>query len=158
GPRATPTIAGGEVYSLGATGQLVCLEGATGRLKWSKDILEDNEAKRVTWGMTSSPLVAGDLVVVNPGVDPEHNAGRALAAYKRPTGERAWGAGTYKAGYSSPQLARLCGREQILLFDAGGLAGFDPGTGAELWRYPWETFSDMNIIQPLVLGQDRVLI
>jgi outer membrane protein assembly factor BamB len=158
GPRATPTIADGDVYSMGATGILVCLDGKTGKEKWTVDILEDNKAKGVTWGMTSSPLVLGELVIVNPGIDPDNNAGQALAAYRRDDGKRAWATGKYQAGYSSPQRARLAGREQVLLFDGGGLAGFEPKTGKELWRHPWQTFQDMNIIQPLVLSGDRVFI
>jgi outer membrane protein assembly factor BamB len=158
GPRATPTIDRGEVFSLGATGWLVCLDGKTGSRKWGVNILDDNQAKCVTWGMTSSPLVTDKLVIVNAGVDPDNNAGRALIAYDRAGGTRVWAAGRHKAGYSSPQLARLAGAEQVVLFDAGGLAGFDPKDGTELWRHPWTTFEDMNIIQPLVLSGDRVLI
>src|SRR5262249_1087829 len=120
---ATPTVADGEVYSLGATGELVCLDGKDGKKKWGVNILEDNQAKRAQWGMTSSPLVYENLVLVNAGVDPDNNAGRALVAYDRKTGQRVWGAGEHKAGYSSPQLAKLAGREMVLLFDAGGLAG-----------------------------------
>ena len=158
GPRATPAIAGGEVYSLGATGRLLCLDGATGQVRWSVDILKDNRAKNIDWGMTGSPLVVDDLVVVNPGIDPEQNAGHALAAYDRKTGRRVWANGNRPAAYSSPQLAVLSGRRQILLFDAAGLAGFDPKTGRELWDYPWKTVMDMNMTQPLVIGADRVLI
>jgi outer membrane protein assembly factor BamB len=159
GPRATPTIAdNGDVYSLGATGILVCLVGQTGYCKWSMDIVEDNAAKVVMWGMTSSPLIVGDLVIVNAGVNPDSNAGQALAAYRLSDGKRIWAAGSNRAGYSSPQKARLSGREQVLLFDAGGLAGYEPKTGKELWQHPFVTGMDMNIIQPLVLGEDRVFI
>lgn len=159
GPRATPTISeDGEVYSLGAMGDLVCLDGASGTCKWRTNIISDNDSKVVTWGMTSSPLVVDDLVIVNAGVDPENNVGRALVAYDRKDGKRVWGAGTHKASYSSPVLATLQGRRQVLLFDAGGLAGHDLKSGQELWRYPWQTFQDMNIVQPLVIEGDRVLI
>jgi outer membrane protein assembly factor BamB len=158
GPRATPTIDGGDVFSVGATGWLVCVNGTTGEMKWKVNILEDNKAQNITWAMTGSPLVLGEQVIVNPGIDPMNNAGLGLAAYDRTTGKRLWGSGMYPAGYSSPQFAKLAGHEQILLFDAGGLARFDPASGRELWRYPWTTFQDMNIIQPLVFGDDRVLI
>jgi outer membrane protein assembly factor BamB len=158
GPRSTPTITDGDVYSVGAMGMLVCLEGKTGKKKWDVNILEDNQAANIPWAMTGSPLIVKNKVIVNPGIDPGNNTGRGLAAYDRTTGKRLWGSGKYAAGYSSPQLAKLAGREQVLLFDGGGLAGFDPDSGEELWRYPWTTFSDMNIIQPVVVGTDRVLI
>jgi outer membrane protein assembly factor BamB len=158
GPRATPTVADGEVYALGALGDLVCLDGASGAKKWAVNILADNQAKVVSWGMTGSPLVTDELVIVNAGVDPANNAGRAVAAYRRKDGQRVWAAGTHKAGYGSPQLATLAGRRQVLLFDAGGLAGFDLEAGRELWRHPWETYQDMNIAQPLLFDDDRVFL
>jgi outer membrane protein assembly factor BamB len=158
GPRATPTIADGDVYSLGATGELVCLDGATGSPRWKANILTDSSAKNLQWGMAGSPLVLGDLVVVNPGIDPANNARQAVAAYDRKTGQRRWAAGEHLAGYSSPQRARLLGVEQVVLFDAGGLAGVDPATGRELWRFPWKSMMDMNIVQPLVIGEDRLYI
>lgn len=158
GPRATPAIVDGEVYSLGAMGDLVCLDGSTGALKWKVNVLQDNEAKIITWAMTSSPLVVENLVYVNAGVDETNNVGRALVAYDRKTGKRVWGAGSHRAGYSSPHFATLAGTPQVLLFDGGGLAGFNSKTGTELWRYPWETYQDMNIIQPLLVGEDRVFL
>jgi outer membrane protein assembly factor BamB len=159
GPRSTPTIADGDVYSLGAMGDLVCLDGANGKPRWPPvNVVKDNGAKVVQWGMTSSPLIVGDLVVVNSGIDPEDNKGQAVAAYDRKTGKKVWAKGNHPAGYSSPMLAKLAGFEQIILFDGGGLAGIDPADGKELWRYPWTTFSEMNIIQPLVLPGDRVFI
>lgn len=158
GPRATPTIADGDVYSLGATGWLVCLEGKTGKRKWGVNILDDNEAKNIEWALSGSPLIVGDTVLVNAGIDPEKNVGRALAAYDRKTGKRVWGSGSHPAGYSSPETVWLAGREQVLLFDGGGLAGFDPASGKELWRHPWQSFRDQNIMQPLVFSPDRVFI
>jgi outer membrane protein assembly factor BamB len=158
GPRATPTIADGDVYSLGATGELVCLDGKTGELHWKVNILEDNKAKNLDWGMAGSPLVLGDKVIVTPGIDEAANAKQAVAAYDRKTGKRLWAAGEHKAGYSSPQRAELLGVEQVLVFDSAGLAGLDPADGRELWRFPWKSAMDMNIIQPVVIGNDRVFI
>ena len=65
GPRATPTIAAGKVYSVGAKGKLTCIDLATGKLDWATDILTDND--NIQWGMSGSPLVYDDVVVVNPG-------------------------------------------------------------------------------------------
>jgi outer membrane protein assembly factor BamB len=158
GPRATPTIDGGEVFSLGAEGRLVCLYGHNGKKKWAVDILEANGAKNVEWGMSGSPLVVDNLVIVNPGIDTTDNVEKALVAYDRSTGEPVWQSGKYAAGYSSPQLATVAGVEQVLLFDVGGLAGFDLKTGKELWRHTWTTYMGMNIIQPVVIGGDRVFI
>jgi outer membrane protein assembly factor BamB len=158
GPRATPTIADGDVFSLGATGHLACLDGATGKSRWTVNILEDNGAANIDWGLSGSPLVVNGKVYVNAGINPANNAGKAVAAYDRATGHKVWAAGDQPAGYSSPQWAVLAGRPQILLFDGGGLASFDPQGGPALWRHGWSTFSNMNIIQPVVIGEDRVFI
>jgi outer membrane protein assembly factor BamB len=161
GPRATPTIYKGRVYSFGATGELVCLDGATGKKVWQRNAVEDSQARVVTWGMSSSPLVVEELglVIVNPGIDPNNNAGKALAAYRLKDGEVVWAKGDQAAAYSSAMLVtQLAGRRQVLLLDRGGLAGFDPTTGNELWRHPWQTSLGMNIVQPVVFDGDKVFI
>jgi outer membrane protein assembly factor BamB len=157
GPRATPTIADGDVYSLGATGVLVRLDGSSGKEKWKVNILENNE--NVMWGMSGSPLVYDKVVVVNPGAQNESAKGRAVVAYDRETGKEVWTGGSARAAYGSPMLATLAGRRMILIFDAEGLAGYDPASGEEvLPHYEWKTMSDINVAQPLVLSDDRVFI
>jgi len=158
GSRATPAIADGDVYSLGALGHLLCLDGKTGAKRWMVNVVEDNGSEVIKWGMTSSPLIVDDKVIVCAGVNPSANAGKELAAYDRATGKRLWASGDRTAGYSSPMLATLAGKRQVLMFDGGGLAGFDPDDGRELWRHPWKSFNDMNIIQPVLCGDDRVFI
>ncbi len=158
GPRATPTIHDGAVYSLGALGDLYCLDGATGEKRWHANILDDSKATVMYWGMTSSPLIVGDAVIVNAGINPTSNVAQAIAAYDRKTGTRLWAKGDKPAGYSSALVAELAGVKQIVLFDGGGLVGVDPADGTELWRFPWITYSDMNIMQPVLLPGDRFYI
>src|SRR5262249_25050083 len=142
--------------SLGATGTLVCLDLTTGQVQWSINILEEND--NVRWGMSGSPLVYDQVVVVNPGKQKESAAGRALVAYDRRTGKPVWSAGNTPAGYSSPMLTTLAGRRQILVFDGTGLGGYDADKGTELWRIPWETMNGINVAQPQVLEGNRVFI
>jgi outer membrane protein assembly factor BamB len=156
GPRATPTIAGEEVFSLGATGQLVCLELRTGKYRWSTDILKDND--NLKWGMSGSPLVYDDVVVVNPGSQRASARGRAVVAYRRDNGKEVWRGGAARAGYCSPMLATLANERQVLIFDAEGVAGYGAQTGKELWRYPWVTQEGINVAQPIVVEGDRVFI
>ncbi len=154
GPRATPTIAGNEVFALGATGLLVSLDLATGQEKWKTNILTDAGAENIMWGMSGAPLVVDDLVIVNPG-----GADNAeLVAYDRATGQKRWSSGQDKAGYSSPILTTLCDVRQVLIFDATGIAGHDLATGKSLWRYPFPTFNGINAGQPLVLPDNQVFI
>jgi outer membrane protein assembly factor BamB len=154
GPRATPTWAGGFVYALGATGELRCLEDATGRLVWRKDILADNGAVNLPWGMAASPLVVGETLVVLPGGP----GGRSVVAYDRRTGARVWSALDDKQAYVSPMLVTLAGVPQLLVVSARRLVGLSPDGGALLWEHPWVTDNDINASQPLLLGDDRVFV
>jgi outer membrane protein assembly factor BamB len=156
GPRATPTIADGEVFSLGATGHLACLDGATGKMKWTVNILDDND--NIQWAMSGSPLVYDDLVVVNPGAQRSSAKGRALIAYDRKTGKQVWAAGDTRAGYSSPMLATLAGKRQVVMFDAAEVAGYDAKTGEKIWNVPFETYQGINVAQPILYDDDRVFI
>lgn len=158
GPRATPTIRDGRVFALGATGVLSCLDLADGKLVWSKNILEVNQAGNLAWGMSGSPLVYDGLILVNPGTQKGQDASRAILAFDAHTGELLFRGGKAMASYASPMLANLGGTRQVLIFDAEGLAGYDVATGQELWRTPWKSDHDVNAAQPIVLEHDRILI
>ena len=101
GPRATPTISRGRVFTLGSTGLLNCLDLETGKAMWRRDIAADNDSPPPDFGRSSSPLIVDDLVVVSAGGSP----GRSLVAYRRESGEPSWRAGDDLASYSSPVLA-----------------------------------------------------
>ncbi len=158
GPRATPTIHNGRVYALGATGILTCLELQTGAALWSLNILTQDHAGNLDWGMSGSPLVLDGLVLVNPGTQKGSTDSRAVTTFDAESGEPRWSGGNAKASYASPMLVTLAGIPQVLIFDAGGLAGFDPSDGTELWRTPWKSDFDINAAQPVVLDGDRVFI
>ncbi len=153
GPRATPTVAGQRVYTMGSTGLLNCLELETGKLIWSKDIVRDNQGEMNEWGITCSPLVTGDLVIVSAGGRNE----RSLVAYRAATGEFVWGGGTDGAGYSSPFLTTLAGVPQILIFNSGGVSAHAAVDGKVLWKYHWPG-GHPHVSMPIVLPDDRVLI
>ena len=154
GPRATPTWSDGFVYALGAQGELRSLDEATGQVRWRTNILEDAGARNITWGMSASPLVVDDTVVVLPG-GPN---GRSVAAYDRETGKIAWTALDDRTAYSSPMLVTLAGVRQLLVLTAERLAGLTPDGGRVLWEYPWTTYNDITVAQPLLLGSGRVFI
>lgn len=154
GPRATPTWAEGIVYALGGTGELRALDDTAGRVIWRTNILDDNGARNLEWGMAASPLVVDDTLVVLPG-GPD---GRSVVAYDRRTGARAWSALGDQQAYSSPMLVTLAGVRQILVFSATRLMGLSPDRGELLWDYPWRTDFDINAGQPIVLGDNRVFL
>lgn len=152
GPRATPTIDGELVFTQGATGILNGLDLASGALRWSVDILQDNGAPLPDWGVAGSPLVIGQQVVVSAGGP----AGRSLVAYDRSTGAFEWGGGSEPTQWSSPLLAEIAGVPQILIFN-GDLSAHDAGDGSVLWTWPWPP-GHPRVCLPVVLPGDRVLI
>jgi outer membrane protein assembly factor BamB len=155
GPRATPTWANGRVYALGAVGELRCLDERTGVLVWRVNVLDDNAASNLPWGMAASPLVVDDLVIVLPGGP----AGRSVAAYDARSGARRWSALNDKQAYSSPVLATIHGVPQVLVLTATRLVAITPDAGELLWEYPWPTANDINVAQPVLLSPgNRVLI
>lgn len=154
GPRATPTWHDGQLYVLGATGELRALDAATGRTLWRTDILADANAKNIQWGMAAAPLVVDGTVVVLPG----GSDGHSVVAYDRQSGKRVWSALDDRAAYSSPMLVTLAGVRQILAFTATRVVGLSPENGTLLWEFPWPTDNGVNASQPLIVGPDRVFI
>ncbi len=165
GPRSTPTIHEGVVYAAGATGWLFCIDGATGKVLWKQDVVADlgidaaTHAVAVAWGRSGSPLVLGDVVVVQGG-GPRSDGPVALAAYDRATGERRWTVGDDQISYVSPSLVLLGGREFLVAVTESQVIGFDPATRDEAWRFPWpgHSNSDASCTQALVIGPNRLFI
>ena len=153
GPRATPTISRGRVFTLGSTGLLNSLDLETGRRIWRRDIGADNQSPQPDFGRSSSPLVVDDLIVVSVG-GPD---GRSLVAYSRDSGEPVWHAGDDLASYSSPIVATLGGVRQIVVLNQSSIAGHDPATGRVLWNHPWPRTMP-SVAAPLVLSDTRVLL
>ncbi len=154
GPRATPTVEGGRVYAMGATGILNCLDAETGRREWSREVLGENQLANLLWGVSGSPLLVEDAVIVTGGLSP----GPTLLAYRRATGEPLWKAGTDKASYSSPSLATLAGRRVVLSVNATSFTAHDPATGAVLLDFPWADEKWPKAAQPVVIEEDRVFL
>jgi outer membrane protein assembly factor BamB len=154
GPRATPTWSDGVLYALGALGELRALDARTGRQLWRVNILDDNRARNLDWGMAASPLVVGDTVIVLPG-GPD---GRSIVAYHRRTGARVWSSEDDQQAYAAPMLARLGGREQLLVFSAHQVMGLTPDRGVRLWSHPWSTQAGINVSQPLIVAENRVFV
>ncbi|MFM7108606.1 MAG: PQQ-binding-like beta-propeller repeat protein [Planctomycetaceae bacterium] len=169
GPRSTPTIREGIVYATGATGWLHAIDGATGRVLWRKNVVDDLDidaaahVAAVAWGRAGSPLVTADLVIV-PGGGPLEPPATApavsLAAYDRVTGERRWMAGTDQISYVTPELRTVAGREVVLAVNESRVAAYDPVDGSELWGFDWpgHSNSDATCSQPHVLGDGRIFI
>ncbi len=153
GPRATPTVHRGQVYAYGATGILDCLDAATGRRVWSREVLKENKLSNIEWGTCSSPLVFDETVVVTGG----NERGPTVLAFIAATGEPLWRGGTDRASYSSPILATLSGRRVILSLNAASFTAHDLVSGETVLSFPWPgEFPKAG--QPVVLPGDRVFL
>jgi outer membrane protein assembly factor BamB len=153
GPRSTPTIVGNRVYTSGGTGILNCLDGATGEVLWLHDTLGENNLSNLIWGKSCSPLVFGDKVIVTGGKEKRDS----LLAYHKDTGKLLWTAGTDDASYSSPALATLADKKQILSVNAHSVTGHDPEDGKILWTFSWPD-EWAKASQPVPLPGDRVFL
>ncbi len=147
GPRATPTLSNGRVYTFGATGILNALEARDGSVIWSRNAASDTKKKIPGWGFASSPLVVDDLVITAV-------AGK-LAAYDIASGNPRWFGPDSGWGYSSPQLATIDGVPQIVLLNGQGAISVAPTDGALFWKHKWKTD---GIVQPAVIAGSDVLI
>jgi outer membrane protein assembly factor BamB len=154
GPRATPVYADGLVYSLGANGDLYCLSASTGKAKWSKNILADNQAKNIHWAMAGSPLIVDEKVIVTPG----GTNGKSIVAYHRVTGALIWTSLNDRAGYTSPVVATLAGRKQIVWISGERAVGLAVEDGKLLWEFAFPAQMDMNCSQPVVIDDEHVLL
>ena len=154
GPRATPTYHEGRLYALGALGELECLDARSGDLIWRHNILAENSASNVTWGMSAAPLVVDGKVVVLPG-GPN---GKSVVAYDAATGAPVWTSLDDPQAYTSPMLVTLAGVRQILVVSARRAVGLTVDEGRLLWEYPWVTDMSISVAQPLLLGNDRVFL
>lgn len=154
GPRATPTWEAGRLWALGAEGDLLCFEARTGKVLWSKNILSDNGASNLQWGMSGSPLIVDDKVVVLPG----GRSGKSVVAYNKLTGAPVWKSLNDTQAYVSPMLVTLAGKRQILVVSANRIVGLDPQDGAQLWESSWNTDMGINVSQPIVIDANRFFI
>ena len=146
GPKSTPVVAGGRVFTLGIAGLLSAHDARTGRLIWRKDFSKQFPVTSPLYGTSMSPIVVGDLVVAHVG---GHDKG-ALTAFDAATGAVKW---TYDAdgpSYSSPVLLTAGGERQLVTFTQKELIGVSASTGALLWKLPAKTEYDTNCNTPVV--------
>ena len=149
GPRATPTIAGDRVYTLGATGIVHCLSLAEGKKLWSVDTEASLKAKRPIWGHAASVLVRGDLVYLHIGGRP--NA--TIVALDRKNGEVRWKALADRPGYTTPLPVTIHGKPQLLTWTADHLAALSPESGSLIYKAAFKTSNyDVAITSPVPIG------
>ncbi len=161
GPRASPAIDGGRVYTLGAQGVLHCFDLRTGHLYWRRKLAEEFHLDQGFFGFSGSPILEGDKLILNLG------AGKCVAAFDKITGKLEWLAeDKWGRSYATPRAATVHGKRVVFVFaggmskpTVGGLLGLDPETGKIHFRFPWRSsrYSSVNASSPVVAG-NRVFI
>ena len=147
GPRGTPTLDNGRVYTFGATGILNALDSRTGTLLWSHNVAAEGKVPTPIWGFTSSPLVIDDVVIVA--------ASGALAGYDRVSGKQRWFNKSKGGSYSSPHRVTIDGVEQVVFLGGPGVMSVVPADGTVLWESAWDGGA---IVQPGVTEDGDILI
>jgi outer membrane protein assembly factor BamB len=149
GPRGTPAIAGGRVFTFGAEGMAHCLDFASGKKIWSLDTYKTFGVPKGFFGAATSPLVDDGRVLLNAG-----GANGGVVALDAQTGKTLWTATRDEAGYSSPVAATIRGERHALFFTRAGLVDADPATGKVRFQFPWRSRSQasVNAALPVVAG------
>jgi len=158
GPRCSPVIDGERVYTFGAEGKLHCLKLTTGQVLWKRDLVTEFKVKQNFFGVGSTPLIEGELLIVNVGAP----AGPGVAAFNKTTGKLVWSCDDpWGPSYASPVPAVLHGKRRLLVFSggegrppSGGLLCIDPENGTLDFRFSWrsKTPESVNASNPVVIG------
>ncbi len=150
GPRCTPTVDGNRVYTLGAEGDLFCLDTSDeGKVLWSKDLKKEYKTKAALWGYAGHPLIDGDKIITLAGGEGTH-----VVALNKMTGKEIWRFGTSKEqGYSPPTIITAGGTRQLILLRPDAVTSIDPETAKEYWSVPYEATSGSIIMSPVVVGE-----
>jgi outer membrane protein assembly factor BamB len=159
GPRCTPIVAAGKVWSLGAMGDLICLDATDGRLIWSKNLAKEYDTTVPMWGYSASPLLDGDKLICLAG-----GKGSVVVALDKDTGKERWRSLSLKKqpappsdeiGYCPPVIFQVGKTRQLIIWHSEAANGLDPETGKVYWTVPITSGASMTIPTPRLAG-DRL--
>jgi outer membrane protein assembly factor BamB len=144
GPRCTPTVADGKVYTLGAMGDLCCLDAASGKPIWSLDLKKEYKTTAPMWGFAGHPLVDGKKLICLVG-----GKGSVAVAFDKDTGKELWRSlSASEPGYGPPTMIEAGGKRQLLIWHAESINGLDPETGKPYWSIELKPSYGMSIMAP----------
>lgn len=152
GPRCTPLVSGGKVYTLGTEGDLICFaEGNAKKIVWQKNLKTLGGNGTPLWGFAAHPLIDGDKLITLAGGDGSH-----IVAFHKDTGEQIWKAessnGKDEVGYCPPTIITHGGVRQLILLKPRAFTAIDPETGKRLWTQPYTADNGSIIMSPIVVG------
>ncbi len=151
GTLSTPVIDGNRVFGLAGFGHMFALDLKTGKKIWTQHLAEDLDGKAQTYGFASSPLVVGNVLVVQGGGE-----NSAVSGLDKNTGKRLWTTGQDVVSYQSPVLVNLLGKQQLICPGDNKMFGIDPGNGKLLWEYKHE--GKNGSYHPVMAGNDSIFL
>jgi outer membrane protein assembly factor BamB len=144
GPRTTPIVQGGKVYTLGTMSDLLCLDAATGKVLWSKNLTREYQARVPLWGFAAHLLLDGDKLISLVG-----GPGTLVVAFHKDTGKELWRAlGAAEPGYCPPMIYEFGGKRQLVIWSPESVNGLNPETGAVYWSHLFTIKSALTIPTP----------
>jgi outer membrane protein assembly factor BamB len=150
GPRTTPVVAGGKVYTFGTEGHLLCLDAGTGKVHWGRDLRRDYKIKPPLWGFSAHPLLDGQRLICMVG-----GKGSVVVAFDKDTGKELWKAlSAGEVGYCPPVIHEAGGKRQLIVWHGEALNGLDPESGHLYWKQPAVSYMGMSIAMPRKLGDE----
>ncbi len=141
GPRSTPVVEGDLVFALSGNGKLHALNTKDGEAVWSHDLRAEFGGRAPNWGIATTPLIEGALLIVDVG----GKSGHSVMAFDKTSGKVVWKSESDIPGYSAPIAITVNGVRQVLVFTGSGLVSLAPTDGKLFWRYDWETTYDVNM-------------
>jgi outer membrane protein assembly factor BamB len=153
GPRAAVTIDSGRAYALGATGRLHCFDAAGGKVLWEKDLFDEYKIKMPIWGITASPIIEGNLVIVEIGGE-----AACVVAFDRATGEEKWKSLDDRAGYAAPIIIEQAGRRVLICWTGDNIAALNPANGELLWKIPFKPSQMVLNVATPIMHDDRLFV
>jgi outer membrane protein assembly factor BamB len=152
GPRCTPTVFDGRIYTLGAVGHVHCLDEASGKVLWKHDLVSNFKAQQPTWGFAASPVIHRDMVIIHAGMDRG-----AYLALDRFTGKELWRGGPDPTGYGTPIIIHRGGREELVGWTPEHILGLLLVDGRELWRIPYKVTYGVSIAAPVFVNNTVIV-
>lgn len=152
GPRSTPLLSGGRLYTVGISGTMHCLSAKTGKVIWTHHLWKEFDYTFLQHGYASSPIAYKDTVIVPVGGE-----GHSFVAFDKKDGHLVWQNQSFSNSYSTPKLINIDGEDQLVCFMATEIVGFDPNNGALKWQYPLKNQWGQNVCMP-AWGDDNHLV
>jgi outer membrane protein assembly factor BamB len=146
GPKSTPVVSSGRLYTLGITGVLSCFDAGSGKLLWRKEFSKEYPTTSPLYGTAMSPIVLDGMLIAHVGGQ-DHGA---LTAFDAATGATKWRWADDGPAYSSPVVATVAGTRQLIAYTQKLLIGVDPSSGKLLWQLPAKSEYDTNSVTPIV--------